>query len=639
MPDTQTQLDLLDAVHVPSGRAAEIAEILSEMSNMNRAPDVLREVRAIMDLVERGATIPQIANAFDIPEALIVARLRIGGLLPGLRILLEQGRMSVTLAQRLGAESLQTQSRIFNDFQARENDPGRGANHRFTTRDAYPERPQDEQIRLISDHTQQWRTLQPDALDNFFTDIPTQTRRDVFRRVYESTHTQEWVDLAETAIPIGTRARLASYYIVHNNANAFLSLLTADARERIRQFYEATFLVQRATVEAERDDARRRADEMAGEVTRLLAEISRQRERYRTLETMIAARGGVPAPAPNAPTQAEGRAYREMLSGGSDDPGETQTGTNVNAEAQSAAQFDYPVVEESWELVVDHLTDAADAMPLSPSDESDRFHTDIEALRLRAIVQQRAENANAGIVSGTIIPPETPAPPAPAPSNRGHVRIPRERTRVEPIGQETTLTEHARLLREQADAINANTRPGRSSNTAPNPRAETAVQRTMREAREAIESSDRPSGRARAQQEILESSRQNQQLVETVMSERGLTRAQSAELIRRTVVEGRGRITVGMDGRPHLEISVSENARDNSFGTFAERLARASDTALTATARDMERTMYEALTTNEPATGPGTPPVPRAESEMRPLTRVHGQTRQTVRPPRPPRGV
>jgi hypothetical protein len=539
--------------------------------------------------------------------------LRIGNLIPGLRILLEQGRMSVTLAQRLGAESLFTQARIWEEFR----DAGHaaeGSTVRLTARDAYPERPQDEQIRLLP-QTFDWHTMQPDALNEFFVQIPTQTRRDVFRRVYESTHTPEWEELAEVAIPIATRARLASYYITHNTANAFLSLLSADARRRMHEFYEQTWTVQRTTVEAERDDARRRADEMAGEVTRLRAEVDRQHARYRTLETTIASRSRIVADAARAEghdvPQTEGRAYREMLSGGSDDPGETQTTGNVNAEAQSAAQFDYPVVEESWELVVDHLTDAADAMPLSPSDESDRFHTDIEALRTRAIVQQRAENANAGIVSGTIIPPETPAPPAPAPSNRGHVRAARglrdaleSVARIEPIGHETTLTEHARLLREQAEAINANTRPGRSSNTAASTRTRTRVQRDLEDALSGsgatVERITRPPGQARAQQEILESSRQNQQLVETVMAERGLTRAQSAELIRRTVIEGRGRVTVGMDGRPHLEIPVPAPS-------FSERMTRAQDVALQQTARDLERSMRESLNESD-AADPGTPP-------------------------------
>jgi hypothetical protein len=427
---------------------------------------------------------------------------------PQLRELLEAGRLSITLAQRLGAETMQTQTRIWNDFANRVPIPAR-----LTASMAYPQTPQDEQIRLLP--ATDFRTLQPDALDEFFVQIPTQTRRDIFRRVYESTHTQEWIDLAETAIPIQTRARLASYYIMHNTADAFLSLLTANARQRIRDFYEQAFNAGRSALERERDALR--------------VELTRR---------------GVTGPGLPVP---EGRAYREMLPGPSDDPSETgripAPMTEGVVSDLAGAQFDYPVAEESWDIVVDRLTDAADAMPLTPSDDCDRFHVDIEQLRVRAMAQRRLEDANAGVIVGRVEPP-TPVAPEPAAENAGRVRHRAARS-TDP--RPATLEAHAELLREQADAINANTRRGavrtateiaaaaRARATQANDAHRALIDGTFEPPREQHPvDMARPSGQARTSQQIaLESSRRG-----------GRETAFLTDAIRRAMTEGRAVIQV-----------------------------------------------------------------------------------------------
>ena len=383
---SHVQEEFFNDIDFPVEGREEIDGVLRDMAyrvRRGQRPDALREFRAIQALMDSGATIPQISLTFGIPEAFIFTRLRIGHLLSGLLELFAADRMSISLATRLGAESLQTQQRIWNNWTMTSPQP-----MRMTSAFAYPETTPTEQILLpVID----WTMIEAFILD-------------------------QGVSAFLEHLSDGTR-------------NAFMTTLIPQAQ---------------AEVAAANTSA-----------TALSEEVDRQRDRYRALET----RAGRPsimehlAPA-QPPTEAEGRAYREMLPGPSDDPTETGATPLMPAAMIAAAQYDYPVAEESWELVVDHLTEAADAMPLSPSDESDRFHIDIESLRTRAIAQRVAEDANVGVTVGRVEPP-VPAP-EPAEANRGQVR-----RATRPPHETTSLTQHAALLREQADAINANTRRAR----------------------------------------------------------------------------------------------------------------------------------------------------------------------------------
>ena len=345
--------------------------------------------------MDSGATIPQISLTFGIPEAFIFTRLRIGHLLSGLLELFAADRMSISLATRLGAESLQTQQRIWNNWTMTSPQP-----MRMTSAFAYPETTPTEQI-LLS------------VID--------------------------WT--------------MIEAFILDQGAMTFLDSVNETARQRIREFYELALQSGPSGIARESLRENDRID------IESLRENDRLRDQIHEMETILGSleqrHAAATRASPQQPSRlAEGRAYREMLPGPSDDPTETGATPLMPAAMIAAAQYDYPVAEESWELVVDHLTEAADAMPLSPSDESDRFHIDIESLRTRAIAQRVAEDANVGVTVGRVEPP-VPAP-EPAEANRGQVR-----RATRPPHETTSLTQHAALLREQADAINANTRRAR----------------------------------------------------------------------------------------------------------------------------------------------------------------------------------
>ena len=136
----------IPAVIYPNTTPLRVLGGMALSANLQRSPNAIQEFLAIQELMESGATVPQIASSLGIPEATIIARLRVGNLDEGLRQLLAEGRLSASLAQRLGAESLQTQMRIANEFFA---ENPRDGTARLTARMAYPERPQDEQIRLL----------------------------------------------------------------------------------------------------------------------------------------------------------------------------------------------------------------------------------------------------------------------------------------------------------------------------------------------------------------------------------------------------------------------------------------------------------------------------------------------------------
>ena len=519
------------AILYPTGMTMRQVASIALSTNLHRTPNAEREYDAINELMDTGATVPQIASALGIPEATIIARLRVGNLNGDLRSLLSEGRLSTSLAQRLGAESLQTQQRIWREFVARENEPGRGSNHRLTTRDAYPERPSDEQIRLLPTmptidvfsaltepqrveiYQALLRTMQPENIDTFMAELPTQTKRELYRKIFQSVEaSEEWTDLAETTFTQRLVARFASSKI-NETVTGFVGAIHRDAAGRLRELFSHELGERVNVLTMERDVLR------ASE-SRALQEIERQRERYRQLERLSAVRAvdeaSAPFRPPLIPVETEGRGYRETLQGPSDDPAENAEAIRItmlgetrvtpdNAEAIAAAQYDYPVAEESWELVVEHLTDAADAMPLTPSDECDRFHHDIEGLRVRAIQMERAENANAGVTVGRVIPPPPPAVPEPSRANSGNVR--RVAGRGYPDGVvrvPSSLEEHAALLAEQAEQINANTTRRRGSGSG----SETAAQRRARLEAELGPRIQRPVGsRLTPQQEAIASSR------------------------------------------------------------------------------------------------------------------------------------
>lgn len=440
----------------------QMASILLS-ANMHRTPNVINEFQAINELIETGATIPQIASSLGIPESVIVARLRVGHLDEGLRQLLAEGRLSASLAQRLGAESPQTQARITNEFFAAH---PRDGSDRLTASIAYPEQAVDEQMTmplvpspsdLLTSMTEEqraefadafFRVLQPDHLNNFFTTIPSQTRRDIFHRVFASTMIDTgWVDLAETSMSQATRLELAQRFILQYGAVQFVAAISERARNDLRHYFTAADRDEIDALNLALNNERRDRDSLQGQLDRTIAEATGLRNELRGIRHVADVTRQAAIAEGHDVVPETGRAYRETLHGPSDDPserGETQRDTNILDIA--AAQFDYPVVEESWPLVVEHLTEAADAMPLTPSDECDRFHVDIEQLRVRAIAMERAENANAGVVAGRVIPP--PVAPQPAVENAARVRTPRI---------PTTLAEHAQLLSEQAEQINANT--------------------------------------------------------------------------------------------------------------------------------------------------------------------------------------
>jgi hypothetical protein len=522
-------------------------------ANMHRAPNAMAEFAAIRELMETGATIPQIASSLGIPEHVIIARLRVGSLDERLRNLLIEGRMSASLAQRLGAETIQTQQRIWHDFMTEQDQTQ--VPLRLTARMAYPEHPQDEQIRLLpqtdipdmqptdilaaltdtqrTEFTRAFlQTMQPHHLAQMMTDIPTQTRREIFSFVFRNTpHSNEWLDLASSTFSYPTLAHFINDRVNIDGVVPLINALLPGVQQQLASHY--------TRVTSERHNAERAAN--VTRIAELETEIERQRERYRTLERMSASRGG---PAPTSTmrpiVEAPGRAYRETLQGPSDDPGEGAESRDVNADALAAAQFDYPVVEESWELVVDHLTDAADSMPLSPSDDCDRFHHDIEALRVRAIQQQRLEDVNAGVVSGRVIPPPAPEP---APANAGRVRRTHAQRAVDHVntppttGAPRSLSEHAALLEEQAAQINANTtrRAGRASPAEAERLHRIRVEREQRErdATERILAGRQHLNRPpRPQQNVLESTRTLQDRVDEAS---GRAVAETAEELRRNI--------------------------------------------------------------------------------------------------------